>query len=52
MELFCDLFVTLPNITDVDVINSFIYGMTCEALIHTLERKTLGMTWELLDVTT
>jgi hypothetical protein len=43
---------TAPNITDVDVINAFIYGMTCEALIHVLDRETSSITWELLDVTT
>jgi hypothetical protein len=43
---------TAPNITDVDVINTFIYGMTCEALVHVLNHETSSTTWELLDVTT
>jgi hypothetical protein len=43
---------TTPNITGVDVINTFIYGTTCEALIHVLDRETSSTTWELLDVTT
>jgi hypothetical protein len=42
----------LPNITDVDVINAFICGMTCKALVHALGRETLHTTRELLEVTT
>ena len=42
----------LPNITDADIINTFTYGMTSEALIHALNRETLRMMWELLDVAT
>ena len=34
------------------MINAFICGMTCEALIHVLGRETVWMMWELLDVTT
>ena len=42
----------LPNITDADVINAFICGMTCKALIHALGRETPRMTREPLDVAT
>jgi hypothetical protein len=42
----------LPNITDADMINAFIYGMTYEALVHMLGCETPRMTRELLDVTT
>ena len=38
----------LQNITDADMINAFICGMTCEALGH----ETLRTTRELLNVTT
>jgi hypothetical protein len=42
----------LPNITDADVINTFICGMTYEALIHMLGCETPHMTQELLDIAT
>jgi hypothetical protein len=42
----------LPNIADADVINAFIYGTTCEALVPVLSRETPRMTWELLDIAT
>ena len=31
----------LPNITDANVINAFICGMTYEALVHAPDRETL-----------
>jgi hypothetical protein len=34
------------------MINAFTCGMTCEALVHVLGRKTPCITWELLDVAT
>ena len=34
------------------MINTFIYGMIYEALVHLLGRETPCMTWELLDITT
>jgi len=34
------------------MINAFICGMTCNALIHVLSHKTTWMTWELLDIAT
>ena len=34
------------------MINAFIYGTSCEALVHTLSHGTPRTTWELLDVTT
>jgi hypothetical protein len=34
------------------VINAFIYGMTCEALVHALGRETPCMTMKLQDITT
>ena len=42
----------LPTITDADVINAFICGTTCEALVHALSRETPRTTRELLDITT
>ena len=42
----------LPNIADADVINGFICGMTCKALVHMLGHEIPCMMWELLDVTT
>ena len=30
----------LPNITNADVINAFICGTTCEALVHVLGHET------------
>jgi hypothetical protein len=42
----------LPNITDADVINAFIYGMTCEALVHSLSCETPCTLQELLDIAT
>jgi hypothetical protein len=42
----------LPNITNTDVINAFICGMTCEAPVHVLSRETPCMMRELLDITT
>ena len=42
----------LPNITDADMINAFIYGTSYKALIHALGRESPCMTWELLDITT
>jgi hypothetical protein len=41
-----------PTSPTPDVINAFIYGTTCKALIHTLGRETPCMTWELLDMAT
>ena len=42
----------LPNITDADMINTFIYDMTSEALVHVLRHKTLRMMQEPQDITT
>ena len=42
----------LPNITDTDMINAFIYGMTCEALVHALGHETSRTLRELLDIAT
>ena len=41
-----------PNITDTDVINAFIYGMTYEALVHAPDCETPRMMRELLDIAT
>jgi hypothetical protein len=41
-----------PTSPTPDVINAFIYGTTCKALVHTLGRETPHTTRELLDVAT
>ena len=42
----------LPSITDADMINAFICGTTCKALIHALGYETPHMMWEILNITT
>jgi hypothetical protein len=42
----------LPDVVDVDVIEAFLLGTTCESLIHKLGHKRPRTTKELLDITT
>jgi hypothetical protein len=43
---------TLPNVADADVIGAFLFGTTCESLVHKLGCKSLRTTKELLDIAT
>ena len=42
----------LPNIADADVIGAFLFGTTCESLVHKLGLKGPRTTKELLDIAT
>jgi hypothetical protein len=42
----------LPNIGNTDIIGAFLFGTTCESLVHKLGRKGPRTTKELLDITT
>jgi hypothetical protein len=44
--------IELPNITDSDVIGTFLAGTTCRDLVSKLGRKTPTRTSELMDITT
>lgn len=35
---------------DIDIINAFTYGTTCESISHSLGFDALIMMWELLDI--
>ena len=42
----------LPNVANADVIGAFLFGTTCESLVHKLGCKGPQTTNELLDITT
>jgi hypothetical protein len=41
---------SLPDVIDADVINTFLLGTTCKALVHKLGRRKPCTTRELLDI--
>ena len=41
---------SLPNVVDADVINTFLFGTTCEFLIHKLGCLKPQTTHDLLDI--
>ena len=43
---------SLPDVVDVDIISTFLSGMTCESLIHKLGCLKSCTTRDLLDVAT